>query len=130
MLNNHENNIKLTDTYVSLQRFIGGEIAAGYDAETYTQYGINAAIVTRFAGLMIHNSALYGSVDAAVDGMQVSFIASPASGVQVFLLDGEPCDTYTWLETAVKYLEERFAKVFGVPCYQSKKCDYHDDLDY
>lgn len=92
--------------------FIQGNIAAGFTAEVYQEYGINAKQVTDFARLMIRAAGVYESHDVA--GMQVAFVGHAANNVQVFMLDGEAVSTYEWLERAAKFLDVQFSKKLGI----------------
>jgi membrane protease subunit (stomatin/prohibitin family) len=98
--------------------FIQGSIAAGFTAEVYQEYGINAKQVTDFARLVIRAAGVYESHDVA--GMQVGFIGHAANDVQVFMLDGEAVNTYTWLERAAEYLDAQFSQSLGVASIRSE----------
>ncbi len=107
--------------------FIQGNIAAGFTAEVYQEYGINAKQVTDFARLMIRAAGVYESHDVA--GMQVSFIGHAANNVQVFMLDGEAVGTYEWLERAAKFLDVQFSKSLGIePRSNTTDADFIDEL--
>ena len=102
--------------------FIQGNIAAGFTAEVYQEYGINAKQVTDFARLMIRAAGVYESHDIA--GMKVAFVGHAANNVQVFMLDGEAVGTYQWLERAAKFLDVQFSKSLGIEPRAKNLCHF------
>lgn len=102
----------MSDLKHDLKVFIEGSIAAGFTADVYQNYGINAKQVTDFARLMTRAAGVYESHD--IDGMKVAFVGHAANNVQVFMLDDEAVSTYEWLQRAAKFLDVQFSKSLGI----------------
>lgn len=93
--------------------YITGLIGAGFNAETYKEYGVNAAQVTHIAKLICWHARANGSAAAALDQIGSTIVGHPMDGLMSYTLNGKDVAAFVWLDAIASLLSARFDELFS-----------------
>lgn len=102
----------LSQIQQELNAYILGLIGGGFNAETYEEFGVNAAQTTYVAKLICWHARAYGSFAADLDGISASVIGHPMDGLMAYTIGDEDAAALDWLDAITEMLTARFDEAF------------------
>lgn len=103
----------LSQIQQELNAYMRSLIGGGFNAETYKEYGVNAAQVTHIAKLICWHARANGSAAAALDQVGAAIVGHPMDGLMTYTINGEDVAAFVWLDAIASLLSARFDELFS-----------------